>query len=168
MPWCPKCKVEYREGFSICSDCGTYLVDKLPPEENEINNDYIDYDENIKFTFLISVENRIKSSIIQNFLADANILSFIKDKEAGTYLNVYIGESIYGVDIFVDENNYEKAKELIDAYFFQSKNNTYEPLTQKDNRSYYIRKNVMKAIILLCILFPFIIFFIVNTFFSFL
>ena len=27
MPWCPKCKSEYREGFSICADCGSELVD---------------------------------------------------------------------------------------------------------------------------------------------
>lgn len=22
MPWCPECRVEYRDGFTICSDCG--------------------------------------------------------------------------------------------------------------------------------------------------
>jgi hypothetical protein len=26
---CPKCKVEYREGFTKCSDCDVALVDKL-------------------------------------------------------------------------------------------------------------------------------------------
>ncbi len=35
MPWCPKCKMEYREGFTKCADCGEYLVDKLPEEEPE-------------------------------------------------------------------------------------------------------------------------------------
>ena len=28
MPWCPKCKNEYREGFSVCADCGSVLVDE--------------------------------------------------------------------------------------------------------------------------------------------
>lgn len=28
MPWCPKCKSEYREGFTVCSDCGSELVDE--------------------------------------------------------------------------------------------------------------------------------------------
>lgn len=28
MPWCPKCKNEYREGITVCSDCGCELVEK--------------------------------------------------------------------------------------------------------------------------------------------
>lgn len=35
MPWCPKCKNEYREGFKICSDCNVELVDVLS-ETNDI------------------------------------------------------------------------------------------------------------------------------------
>lgn len=26
MPWCPKCKTEYREGFETCADCGEPLI----------------------------------------------------------------------------------------------------------------------------------------------
>lgn len=26
MAWCPKCKTEYREGFTVCADCGSKLV----------------------------------------------------------------------------------------------------------------------------------------------
>lgn len=29
MPWCPKCKNEYREGIEVCADCGTPLVKSL-------------------------------------------------------------------------------------------------------------------------------------------
>lgn len=32
MPWCPKCKTEYREGFRVCADCGSELVEKLAEE----------------------------------------------------------------------------------------------------------------------------------------
>lgn len=32
MPWCPKCKNEYREGITVCSDCGCALVEELEEE----------------------------------------------------------------------------------------------------------------------------------------
>lgn len=32
MPWCPKCKSEYREGIKECADCKIPLMDELPPE----------------------------------------------------------------------------------------------------------------------------------------
>ena len=30
---CPKCKVEYRDGFTKCSDCDVALVDRLDPSK---------------------------------------------------------------------------------------------------------------------------------------
>ena len=30
--FCPKCRCEYREGFTTCSDCDVSLVSVLPPE----------------------------------------------------------------------------------------------------------------------------------------
>lgn len=35
MAWCPKCKEEYREGITVCADCGTELVENLPEERKE-------------------------------------------------------------------------------------------------------------------------------------
>lgn len=32
MPWCPKCKLEYRKGINKCTDCGEDLVDALTEE----------------------------------------------------------------------------------------------------------------------------------------
>lgn len=33
MPWCPKCKSEYREGFTVCADCGSKLVEEEQNDE---------------------------------------------------------------------------------------------------------------------------------------
>lgn len=32
MPWCPKCKEEYREGVTVCAECGETLVESLDEE----------------------------------------------------------------------------------------------------------------------------------------
>ena len=32
MPWCPSCRSEYRDGFTICASCQVELVAELPPE----------------------------------------------------------------------------------------------------------------------------------------
>lgn len=51
MPWCPKCKNEYKDGIEICADCGCHLFDTLGTEvvaflgpENEADKllDYLD------------------------------------------------------------------------------------------------------------------------------
>lgn len=37
MPWCPKCKTEFQEGVSVCSDCKVPLVDEL-----DITDSYVE------------------------------------------------------------------------------------------------------------------------------
>lgn len=34
MPFCPKCKYEYRSDVSFCPDCDERLVPSLPPEDD--------------------------------------------------------------------------------------------------------------------------------------
>ncbi|MCR5325041.1 MAG: hypothetical protein K6E85_17425 [Lachnospiraceae bacterium] len=45
MPWCPKCKNEYQEGFTVCADCGSALVDELPAEDDRIAVAFIEEEE---------------------------------------------------------------------------------------------------------------------------
>lgn len=35
MPWCPNCKNEYKEGYTVCADCGATLVDHLEDDNRE-------------------------------------------------------------------------------------------------------------------------------------
>ncbi len=36
MPFCTTCRAEYREGVEICPECGTPLVEELPPEPEAV------------------------------------------------------------------------------------------------------------------------------------
>ncbi|MBU0984525.1 MAG: hypothetical protein KKA42_11680 [candidate division Zixibacteria bacterium] len=40
MPFCPKCRFEYKVGSDVCPDCGERLVDSLPvPEVSSIGEE---------------------------------------------------------------------------------------------------------------------------------
>lgn len=54
MPWCPKCKSEYREGIKECADCKIPLMDELPPDSE---NPYLE-------------ENQMKQQMQQWVLED--------------------------------------------------------------------------------------------------
>lgn len=75
MAWCPKCKMEYREGITICADCGTPLVENYTEEEEQVsvlltdNNElaqrfhnFLEYSE-IKGALLGSVEETGEYSV---------------------------------------------------------------------------------------------------------
>ncbi len=41
MPWCPKCKSEYREKFTVCPRCGCELVKAAPLHRMEQRSDFV-------------------------------------------------------------------------------------------------------------------------------
>jgi hypothetical protein len=51
LMFCPRCNAEYREGFTLCSDCKVPLVQE-PPEEDlqKTKEKFIEYEE-VLFTF---------------------------------------------------------------------------------------------------------------------
>ena len=65
---------------------------------------------------LTTASNKIELVLIQGLLEDSEIPYIIKDKGAGDYMRIAAGFSIYGTDVRVSATDYERAKELIDAY----------------------------------------------------
>ena len=55
MPFCPKCRYEYKPEISICPDCNEYLVSTLPEKNEEISEiDNMGYDNWVRIGRLTS------------------------------------------------------------------------------------------------------------------
>jgi Putative prokaryotic signal transducing protein len=107
--FCPKCRAEFRKGFSICSDCEIPLVDELPPEaspEPEPKPEYIDY------AHLLSTYNLADIALIKSVLDGEDIVYYFQG-ESFTYLMVQ------PTKLMVSKDDIERAKELIDELELQ-------------------------------------------------
>lgn len=113
MPFCPICKIEYRDGFTTCAECGHKLVDSLQSVVNE-ENKQIDSQP----VFLISGSTESDSMIIEGCLRSADIPFLKKDRESGGYLRVVSGFSVFGSDYYVPSALWTKAQAALEATGF--------------------------------------------------
>jgi len=70
MPWCPKCKNEYRAGITVCPDCKETLVEELTEDMEDFVSLFQTTDEELKnklVKYLIHCEHKVKeeSGIIE-------------------------------------------------------------------------------------------------------
>lgn len=128
MPYCPKCKIEYRDGYLNCPDCGEPLVEKPVKKEDTYE---IDPGEPCLLT---TVYKKNEAAMFGALLNDSGIPYFIKYKGMGSYLKLYMGFTVFGEEIYVNENQYDKAKELWDLYFSNNEDTSYEELKFSEDR----------------------------------
>lgn len=93
MAWCPKCKNEYRQGISVCAECGCELVD----ESALINMTPLVFGEEEQMLSL-------KDFLRYNRIADAEI-------------RYDEGEGVY--ELLVGENDLQQAKKLSRVFMEQ-------------------------------------------------
>jgi len=114
MPFCPKCGVEYREGFYKCSDCDTELVaspEQRPPWGSA------------RAVELTRRENPAEARMICRTLEDAGIPCAVKGAEGKEMLGPILGASLFDgtalnyVVIMVPEDRLEEAGSLVNLYF---------------------------------------------------
>lgn len=79
--------------------------------------------DNMKF--LMYVDTDTEACVIQGLLDSCGIVSQLDYDTIGGNINVIIGKSNLGVNIFVHENDYEKALEIIDSEM-------YNEITEED------------------------------------
>lgn len=120
MPWCPKCKSEYREGFTECATCHVPLVDSLPEEDEIQPQDAVQpeqQEELPQFENLIAVymaDRRVDAEMVRDMLADNGITAGMRQVMTQQSGAVSGRRARYGVEIVVDASQTARARALID------------------------------------------------------
>ncbi|MBE6932563.1 MAG: zinc ribbon domain-containing protein [Ruminococcaceae bacterium] len=97
--WCPKCRSEYREGFAVCSECGTALVAELKKDEPVFEP---------VFLTTTDAENAWE---VQELLQRTGVVSYL-ESTAGEFVRVDPEQEIPG-DIYVNRKDLPMAKRCL-------------------------------------------------------
>ncbi len=66
-------------------------------------------------TLLVSTNDRVQEMMIAGLLEDAQIPFLTRENGSGGYMKIYMGFSVFGSEIYVSQQDYERAKELLDS-----------------------------------------------------
>ena len=105
--YCPKCRTEFKEGFTECSDCFVPLVDNLPPEEPKPIPEYVDFKE------IMTSSDPGEIAIVKSILDDHQISYFVQGENFSSY---------YGgipARILVPKDNVQDAKDLLQDFLLK-------------------------------------------------
>ena len=107
--YCPKCRAEYRDGFSECSDCRTPLLRGTPPPEPPTS-----FDPDLDLVIVLETDDSIQLAMAKGLLDDAGIPCYVLGQ---------IARLIQDVDPFlhkwvrlqVPKDRESEARELMEA-----------------------------------------------------
>jgi predicted RNA-binding Zn-ribbon protein involved in translation (DUF1610 family) len=106
--FCPKCRGEFREGFTRCHKCDVALVEELSPVEPKIKLPSEPPRDLIKFASFLSpidaylVRMRLEAEGIDCFLLDVNLVE----------MDWLYSNAVGGVKLYIDRKNLEKAQSI--------------------------------------------------------
>jgi len=106
MPWCPQCWTEYRDGYTHCTDCDVPLQDQ-PPE-----NDAVPVYNSCEM-LLASFDDSFMAQQAEALLKDNGVSVMRISPGTGSYMEIYMGRSMYGADLYVPSDEFERAQELM-------------------------------------------------------
>ncbi len=103
---CPKCKAEYRDGYTFCPECDCPLTEALPHTDEPIIS-------NAAPVFLYEAADDFEAEVIIAKLKNEGIFAFKKYQGSDGYNKIFLGRTILGVCIYVSEDDLEKAEEVL-------------------------------------------------------
>jgi hypothetical protein len=118
--FCPKCKSEFIEGITICSDCHIPLMETLPKEKDPIHpSDLV-----CLKTFMYRHEAEIEKGLLEANGIDSLILG---DDAGGLRPEIGMG---FGINLMVRQDELKTAQEILD----NSENNSESDTEDNENK----------------------------------
>lgn len=71
--------------------------------------------EGMKPVKICSCADRVQADMITETLNERGIPAYSESKGSGDYMNIYMGTSMFGNDVYVNEKDADKAKEIVSA-----------------------------------------------------
>lgn len=103
--FCPECGAEFREGFTVCSDCAVNLVSELPTAEDDTRPD-------MELVTVFKSTNPALVGIAKSVLESAGIEFLVVGEDAARV--VFSGNPFLGhVQLRVEESRAEEAETLL-------------------------------------------------------
>jgi hypothetical protein len=136
--------VEYQSGFKTCFDCGADLADELAPlAESAGEGDAYAGD-----AYLMSAADSVEAAIIESFLNVDGIPVLKKYRAAGGFLEIYMGQTVFGIDLYVPADKLEEAGDIVR----NSRETGGESRLPRYCRAYGIRRRRKVAMLLVIML----------------
>jgi hypothetical protein len=111
MPFCPKCKYEYKPEIRICPDCNEELVNNLTEEEPE---EEPEFDEEVELALLCTTSNVVHTEFLKEALKDNDIPYLVKREAPTIYGSGIVGGAFFGAKIYVPKDKLEEATKIKD------------------------------------------------------
>jgi hypothetical protein len=118
MPFCPKCRYEYKPEIGECPDCGVRLVERLEDEKSEENIEE-ELSQKMDFVPFKTLPTKIQADMLQEALENEGIVSTTKGdpNHALRYFRSFSPLLSGGITIWVSEKDLPKAREIAEQMF---------------------------------------------------